>query len=65
MKKLYYIAHGSFYAIAFAENERQAFEKMWESRKRLLYMLDLPKEMSEWMIEEFTEEMHDGVLCFY
>jgi len=46
------------YAVVFANNETEAFEKV-KARMKDIHNIEY------WTIEEFTPESYDGVLCFY
>ena len=47
------------YAVAFANNEEEAFEKLKSQRKIETTDIDY------WEIEELTEESYNGALYFY
>ena len=63
--KVFYLAQENFGCVVYANNERDAFEKMKRERKELLKSLGLPLAITRWGIEEFTPDLYSGVLCFY
>lgn len=63
--KIFYLARENFECVIFADNEIDAFEKMQIKNKPLFDILDLPKDIDLWYIEEFTPDLYDGSLCFY
>lgn len=63
--KIFYLAQENFGCVVYADNENDAFEKMKRERKELLDSLGLPLNIALWGIEEFTQNLYNGVLCFY
>ena len=47
------------YAVVYARNEREAFEKLKSKREIET------KDCEHWMFEELTPDSYDGVLYFY
>ena len=65
MKVFYLYIEGYFGSVVYANNKKDAFEKMKSERKDLLESLELPLDITQWVIEEFTPDLYEGVLCFY
>lgn len=63
--KVFYLAQENFGCVVYADNEYDAFEKMKCQKKKLLEVLELPLDITQWAVEEFTPELYNGVLCFY
>lgn len=63
--KVFYLVQENFGCVVYADNERDAFEKMKCQRKELLESLGVLLDITRWGIEEFTADLYDGVLCFY
>lgn len=59
--KIWYLMCGATqeYAVVFANNEKEAFDKLTSHR-----VVDM-NDINCWEIEELTEESYDGVLYFY
>lgn len=62
--KLFYLAYGTFGCVAYAADEREAFDKMVANYDEILGLLDLPLDIFQWWIKEFTLDSFGGVLCF-
>lgn len=58
--KIWYLscANAIEYAVIFANNEKEAFEKL-KARTENIHNIEC------WTIEEFTPETYEGVLYFY
>lgn len=63
--KIFYLSRENFGCVIYANNETEAFEKIQIKRKPLFDLLDLPRDIKMWTIEEFTPDLYDGCLCFY
>ena len=61
--KIWYLtcANAIEYAVVYAKNEEEAFEKLITLRN----VEEDKKDIKTWTIEEFTENLCDGVLYFY
>lgn len=59
--KIWYLMCGitQEYAVVFANNEREAFDKLTSHR-----VVDT-NDINCWEIEELTEDSYDGILYFY
>lgn len=59
--KLWYLTNETSqeYAVVFAYNKMEAFKKLKSHRQ-----ID-EEDYKFWRVEEFTEEIYDGVLYFY
>lgn len=59
--KIWYLMCGltQEYAVVFARNKEEAFEKLKSQREIETTDIDY------WEIEEFTEESYNGILYFY
>lgn len=63
--KVFYLSWNNFGCVIYANNEVEAFEEMKIKRETLFNLLDLPRDIKMWCIEEFTPDLYDGCLCFY
>lgn len=63
--KVFYLVQENFGCAVYADNKKDAFEKMKCQREELLETLGVSLDITRWRIEEFTSELYDGVLCFY
>ena len=64
-QKVFYLSHGLFFCTVYARSEKEAFEKLIQERGELVTEVGLPLDMSQWNIEIFTQDLYNGVLCFY
>lgn len=63
--KIFYLSHELFYCILYSDSKENAFKKMKLERGKLLNTLGVSLDITEWVIEEFTPDLYDGILCFY
>ena len=62
---IYYLSHGNFGCVIYANTVDDAFEKMKAKRGKWMESLGVSLNISDWEIEEFTPDLYDGILCFY
>lgn len=63
--KVFYLSRNNFGCVIYANNKSEAFKEMQIKCKPLFDLLDLPRDIEMWSIEEFTPDLYDGCLCFY